>query len=97
MIKIIKVTGESLSPFFLPGDYVVVSRSPLLAGKLQKGDMIVFHHPDHGRMIKEIAAVPDQHHLIVTGYRPGSIDSSTFGPIPRTAVIGKVIWHISSS
>jgi len=25
MLKIIKVTGSSLSPFFLPGDYVLVN------------------------------------------------------------------------
>jgi signal peptidase I len=95
MIRFIKVTGSSLSPFFLPGDYVLVSRSRLLAGELEQGDIIVFDHPEHGRLIKMIASFPDPDHLVVTGYRPESIDSTSFGPISRSSVIGKVIWHIS--
>jgi signal peptidase I len=95
MIRIIKVTGSSLSPFFLPGDYVLVSRSRWLVGELEKGDIIVFDHPDHGRLIKEISSFPDPDHLFVIGRHPESIDSTSFGPVPRASVIGKVIWHIS--
>jgi phage repressor protein C with HTH and peptisase S24 domain len=97
MIKLIKVTGQSLSPFFLPGDYVVISRSRLLTGKIKEGDMIVFQHPEHGRMIKKVTSVEKPKGLFVSGTHPESLDSSTFGPIPSHWVTGKVLWHISRS
>lgn len=95
MIKITKVTGASLSPLFLPGDYVVALTCHWLAGRISAGDVIIFRHPEHGQMIKKVAAVNREKDIIeVQGTHPASIDSSHFGPIPPETVIGRVIWHI---
>jgi len=59
----------------------------------KQGDAIVFRHPVHGIMIKNIKQV-ESDKILVEGLHPNSIDSRQFGLIDRGIVIGKVIWHI---
>ena len=97
MIKIIKVTGESLSPFFLPGDYVLVGRCSYLFGSFREGDIVVFAHPSYGLMIKEIDRINSELQQIhVKGSHPLSVDSIKIGPIATAAILGKVVWHIKN-
>ena len=91
MIRLIKVTGDSLSPSYKEGDYVMLITVPFFSFKA--GDTIVFRHPEYGTMIKNIDFV-DSDKIFVVGTHPRSIDSRQFGPIERGDVIGKVIWHI---
>jgi nickel-type superoxide dismutase maturation protease len=95
MIQILKVTGESLSPFFLEGDFVVVSKIPFILRKIKAGDMVVFRHPVYGTMIKKVEHIsPDGEEYFVIGTHPESTDSRQFGPLRRRQLIGKVVWHI---
>jgi nickel-type superoxide dismutase maturation protease len=95
MIQILKVTGESLSPFFLEGDFVVVSKIPFVLRKIKCGDIVVFRHPAYGTMIKKVEQIsPDGEEIFVLGTHPESTDSRQFGPLLRRQLIGKVIWHI---
>jgi signal peptidase I len=95
MLRIIKVTGNSLSPVFFPEDYVLVLKWPGVLRRLKKGDIVVFSHPVLGTLIKSITAVdPIARQLEVAGFHPDSISSKTLGSVPLSAVIGKVIWHI---
>ncbi len=97
MIRIIKVTGESLSPLFLPGDYVIIGKCSYLFGALNKGDIVVFSHPSFGLMIKEIDSIDSMLQQIhVKGSHPLSVDSSQLGPIATTDILGKVVWHIKN-
>jgi phage repressor protein C with HTH and peptisase S24 domain len=91
MIKFIKVTGDSLSPAYKEGDYVMLITVPFLSFK--RGDTIVFRHTQYGTMIKNIDSI-DSDKIFVVGTHPLSIDSRQFGPIQRGDVVGKVIWHI---
>ena len=91
MLKFIKVTGESLFPEYKGGDYVMVFTDPFFPFK--EGDTIVFRHPVHGLMIKNIKQV-ESDKILVEGLHPNSIDSRQFGPLDRRIIIGKVIWHI---
>ncbi|MBT3390824.1 MAG: hypothetical protein HN413_10465 [Chloroflexi bacterium] len=94
MLKIIKVTGESLSPRYQTGDYVLLATN-VRVRRLRSGDVIVFRHEIYGRMIKRVEHIsPDGAQIFVTGTHPHSIDSATFGPISPTNLIGKAIWHI---
>ena len=98
MISIIKVTGNSLSPFFLPGDFVITIKTSWMFKKLQVGNIIVFNHIDYGVLIKKITSIDSaQQLLVVSGTHAGSIDSKTLGTINFHEVIGKVIWHIKKS
>ena len=95
MIQILKVTGESLSPFFLEGDFVVVSKIPFVLRKIKTGDIVVFRHPVYGTMIKKVERIsPSGEEIFVLGTHLESTDSRQFGPLHRNQLIGKVIWHI---
>lgn len=95
MIQILKVTGESLSPFFLEGDFVVVSKIPFVLRKIKAGDIVVFRHPVYGTMIKKVERIsPDGEEIFVLGTHAESTDSRQFGPLRRSQLTGKVIWHI---
>ncbi|MBC8503359.1 MAG: hypothetical protein H8D34_00750 [Chloroflexi bacterium] len=99
MIRIIRVTGNSLSPEFKEGDFVVLAT--LASGVLRffnsikRGDVLIFQHELYGSMIKKFDHYEgEDEDLYVTGTHPHSMDSSQFGPIAKKDLIGKVIWHI---
>jgi len=95
MINIIKVAGNSLSPFFLPGDFIITIKTSRILKNLQVGNVIVFNHSDYGVLIKKINSIDPENQLIfVSGTHPESIDSKAFGPVNFQEVSGKVIWHI---
>lgn len=94
MLKLIKVTGDSLSPFFLPGDYVLTGNCPRLFGKISEGDTIVFSHGSYGLLIKEVSRVdPQLQQYSIKGRHPHSINSRKLGPISFSDIHGKVILH----
>lgn len=94
MCKLLRVAGLSLSPEYQDGDYVLVA-PPRLAGSVGRGDVVVFRRPDDGSTtIKHVDHVLPGGALYVLGTHEHSVDSRHFGPIARSAVIGKVIWHI---
>ncbi len=94
ILKILRVSENSLSPAYQEGDYVLVSIVPLLFGAPKRGDVVVFRHKIYGTMIKMVEAVAlGGQELSVVGTIPESIDSRRFGPIDRRDVVGKVIWH----
>ena len=94
MLKFIKVTGSSLQPEYQEGDYVMILTVPFF--RFKRGDTIVFRHPIHGLLIKNINQV-DSDKIHVVGFHPKSVDSRQFGPINPNTVFGKVIWHIHRS
>jgi phage repressor protein C with HTH and peptisase S24 domain len=95
MFRLIMVTGDSLSPSYQEGDYVVVATIPFLLRRLKVGDTIVFHNDTYGLMIKRVEIVDNgQERIYVVGINPDSVDSRRFGPIERKSIQGKVIWHI---
>jgi len=92
----LKVTGESLSPFFMQGDYILVIKIPYFLRRLKPGDVVVFRHPAYGVMIKRLERFSeDGEELFVLGSHPESNDSRSFGPVPHHWVTGKVILRIS--
>lgn len=95
MLKILKVTGNSLSPFFLPGDYVLVWRAPTRYPKLNEGDIVVFRHIEYGVMIKRVKKnLPENAALLVEGTHPESISSLKIGEVSYQDIIGKVIRRL---
>ncbi len=95
MLKIIKVTGNSLSPFFLPGDYVIVRTNRSITQAVKPGATVVFEHPKYGQLIKRVLTNnPASKTLNVIGIHENSISSHKLGPIPYSDILGKVILHI---
>jgi signal peptidase I len=94
MLRFLRVRGDSLTPNFEHGDFVLVSKIPFLFRSPSPGDVIVFHQPGYGELIKFIQSVNPDGELFVIGTRPESSDSRVFGAIRKEAIVGKVIWHI---
>jgi len=97
MFKFIQVTGNSLSPSYQEGDYVLIGTCSFFFG-INEGNSIVFTHPDYGLLIKKVTQIhPSGDFFEVRGTQPRSVDSRIFGPIPKKYLVGKVLWHISQS
>lgn len=95
MFRLLKVTGDSLSPLYNEGDFVVITTLPFLSRRIRPGDIIVFQHGLYGTLIKIVDRIsPEGDEVYVIGASENSLDSRRLGPISRQAIKGKVIWHI---
>ena len=96
MLRLLKVTGNSLTPRFQTGDFVIVSKIPFFFAPVKAGDVVAFHQPGYGTLIKLVESLdPVSGELTVTGTQPESVDSRVFGPVKKSALLGKVIWHVA--
>lgn len=96
MLRLLKVTGDSLSPIYKEGDFVVVTTLPFFLRRLRQGDIIVFQHGLYGTLIKIVDRVlPEEDAVYVLGTNEESLDSRRLGPINRQAIMGKVIWYVA--
>ena len=96
MFRILKVTGDSMSPAFQDGDFVALATAPFFIKRLKVGDTIIFDHKLYGTLIKRIASFdPETAEAYVEGANSDSLDSRRLGTIRREAIQGKVIAHIS--
>lgn len=92
ILGLFKVTENSLYPAFHDGDFVIVSKIPILFRAFRPGDVVVFRHPVYGRMIKRVQRIEDGGSgLFVTGENDQSVDSRRFGAIPVEWVDGVVV------
>jgi signal peptidase I len=95
ILRLLKVRGSSLWPDFREGDYILAAGVPFPGGRVSAGDVIVFDQPGYGQLIKRVQHVlEDGQAYEVRGTQIASTDSRNFGPVPKTRVSGKVIWHI---
>jgi signal peptidase I len=81
-------------PRFREGDFLLVSPLPALFGRVRVGDAVAFRQGEHGTMIKYVNKVLDNDHYLVRGTHPQSVDSRHFGPVSRSDLIGRVLWHL---
>lgn len=90
----LEIEGLSMVPSLAPGDHVLVLRTE----RVKVGDVVAFSDPDGGHvvLVKRVVGV-DRSSIRVEGDNSAtSRDSRHFGPVPRSAVIGRVLWCYSS-
>jgi nickel-type superoxide dismutase maturation protease len=83
------VEGRSMEPTLAPGDRLLVRR----ARRVRAGDVVAVRDPRGARrvLVKRVSAVLDDE-IVVRGDNPSaSTDSRTFGPVPASAVLGRVV------
>ena len=90
-----------MEPTLLSGTDVLVQKLKGVAGKpkLRKGDIIWLTHPLHSdrQIIKRVSRVSQEDGLYILGDNPKeSTDSRTFGAVPRSKVLGRVVAQIAS-
>ncbi len=97
-IRRVEVVGASMSPALDPGDRLIVVAMPWIpCPRPRPGQVVAVGDPRDGRrlLIKRVRAV--HHHddtLEVVGDAPGaSTDSRTFGPVPRSSVVGRAVYR----
>jgi signal peptidase I len=86
----LEVEGVSMVPVLAPGDRILVLRTDQIA----VGDIIAFADPDgsDGALVKRASGI-DRNSVRVEGDNfDASRDSRHFGPVPRSAIIGRVLW-----
>jgi len=89
------VTGNSLSPSFLSGDYVLVRTYWKDHSGYLKGEIVVARHPALGLIIKRVRQDhADTKKLELEGIHPDSISSEKIGLVPYQDVVGKLLFHI---
>jgi nickel-type superoxide dismutase maturation protease len=95
MLKIIRVSGDSLTPEYREGDFVLVVKIPFFSFHISAGDIVVFEHPIHGLLIKRVQSIDEkQGQVFVKGDQANSLDSRQFGTVKVSSIKGKVVWHI---
>ena len=91
MFQILRIHGESMSPEYQEGDFVLIMKT--FRGKIKIGNVIVFQHQIYGTLIKGVEKITDKG-IYVLGRGENSLDSRRLGPINPASVQGRVIWHI---
>ena len=85
----VAVEGRSMEPTLAPGDRLLVVRARVL----HAGDIVAVRDPrDPTRvLVKRISAVLEDE-IVLRGDNPEvSTDSRAFGPVPTSAVLGRVV------
>lgn len=94
MFRIIKVEGESMSPDYNSGDYVLVSRFPLLLNCIRINTVAVFNSSKYGVMIKKVSEIDNAaKQYFFKGTNHMSITTEMIGAIDRKDIIGVVLLH----
>jgi hypothetical protein len=97
MCRLIRITGFSLFPTYQGGDFVLISRLPVVLRRVKAGDVLVFHQVGYGTLIKRVERVFDGgESFYVAGTQAESVGSREFGAVLKGQVRGKVIYHIKN-
>ena len=95
MLKLVKVTGNSMSPTLEDGDYVLI-RKPPRQRKLTLGLIYVINHSELGRIIKRLGDMKHDRCFFI-GDNPSSTPSTVIGAVESSRVIGQVILAVGKS
>lgn len=89
----VEVTGDSMSPALLPGDWLVVERWSLSRRAPLPREIVLAADPrsPSRELVKRVADVRDGS-VMLRGDNSGfSTDSSAFGAVPAKAVVWRVV------
>jgi len=93
MLKLVKVTGNSMSPTLEDGDYVITKKPR----HYQAGLIYVVNHIDLGRIIKRLDGAPKNGCYIFKGDNTDSTPSSVIGSVEPSRIVGQVWFVIGKS
>lgn len=89
-----RVHDRSMEPALDEGSTVVVNRLAYRRRPPRAGDVVVLRHPREERfLVKRVERVEGDRLFVVGDRGEGSVDSRSFGLVPRDLVVGKVLFH----
>ncbi len=97
-VRRLEVTGSSMAPALLAGDRLVVVGLPWLPQPWpEPGAVIAVRDPrlPSRILIKRVSAIDRRQGTleVVGDHRAASTDSRTFGPVPRSSVVGRAVYR----
>ena len=94
MIKVIRIEGNSMSPFYTEGDYVWILKY-LPKFLITPGMVLVFRHPVYGNLIKKVTrANLVNRYFYCEGANGASLSSTQIGKVPFDSIIGTPFWRV---
>lgn len=96
------VQGTSMAPALAPGDRLLVRRRPRRlairargVGARGVGALVVVADPRDPRrlVVKRVAAIGEDGVTVLGDNPEASTDSRTYGPVPRAALRGRVVYR----
>lgn len=91
-----EIAGESMQPALDPGDFVVVDRLAYRHRLPRRGHIVLAHDPRQPsrEIVKRVDHTDLHGEIWLKGDNvEASTDSATFGPVPRSSLIGRVRWR----
>lgn len=86
------VVGHSMQPTISPGTHVFVSSLPYLFQQPKLGDLVVVKIPlKNNCLLKRITKIKGSNYFLSGDNSKDSTDSRKFGPVNRSAILGKVV------
>ena len=92
MFRLVKVTGDSMSPALNDGDYVLTKKPQ----RLTPGLIYVINHSDLSRIIKRLGSTKHDRCFFL-GDNPASTPSAVIGAVEQSRVIGRVLLVIGKT
>ncbi len=97
-VRRLEVTGSSMAPALLAGDRLVVVGLPWVPQPWpEPAAVIAVRDPrlPSRILIKRVSAIDRRHGTleVVGDHRAASTDSRTFGPVPRSSVVGRAVYR----
>jgi nickel-type superoxide dismutase maturation protease len=93
VVRRVTIVGSSMEPTLAPGDRLLV----VPAGILRGGEIVAVPDPRDGArlLVKRVVSVDRATRLVsVKGDNADqSSDSRVFGPLPRRAIVGRVVYR----
>lgn len=84
------IKGHSMRPTFNEGEKVWLNRWSFLFNSPKKNDVVVFTH-NNKFLMKRVSNVSKDRYFLSGDNKTNSLDSSSFGPIDKNKILGKVI------
>jgi nickel-type superoxide dismutase maturation protease len=90
-LRRVEVAGDSMRPTLEPGDRLLVVPWPWL----RVGQLVAVPDPRQPDrvVVKRIGSVDSNGVSILGDNAAASTDSRTFGPVPRTSILGRAIYR----
>lgn len=92
MIKLFRISGDSLYPIYKDGELVIAVRRKFWF-KIKPNDIVTFTHNGVGVMIKQVRSL-DNSQVFVVGTLPQSLDSRVFGSLSIEDISYKVLFKL---
>ncbi|MDO5714544.1 MAG: S24/S26 family peptidase [Tissierellia bacterium] len=94
MFKIYKVRGVSMTPLYVPGDYILCKGIKDI-NEMKIGDIVIAMSKNYGKILKKVDYIDlDKNICRLKGLNPESLSTEEMGNIPLDRPFYKVLFRL---